>query len=121
LAWSVWGSFARIRLRLLNRPLPELVSTLGTKRRRTFGLPPRRLGVAVQKSLTVAGRSPRCLLSSLVLFDLLRGDGKDPALVIGLPESPASKDAHAWIELDGVDVGPPPGRGRHQALARYEA
>lgn len=121
LALSVWRSFARIWVRLRTRPLPQLVETLGARRRRTFGLPPRRLGLAVQKALTVRGREPRCLLSSLVLFDLLRGEGEEPALVIGLPDAPTSKDAHAWVELGGEDVGPPPGRGHHQPLARYGA
>ena len=42
-----------------------------------------------------------------------------PELVIGLPREPKDKDAHAWVELHGMDVGPPPGRGLHEELARY--
>lgn len=40
-------------------------------------------------------------------------------LVIGLPEEPVDERAHAWVELEGRDVGPPPGRGNHVELARY--
>ena len=28
-------------------------------------------------------------------------------------------DAHAWIEMEGHDIGPPPGKGDHEELARY--
>ena len=41
-------------------------------------------------------------------------------LVIGLPHTPADKDAHAWVELAGTDVGPPPGRASHEELARFK-
>ena len=40
-------------------------------------------------------------------------------LVIGLPKNPADKAAHAWVELDGIDVGPPPGRNGHEQMARF--
>ena len=42
-----------------------------------------------------------------------------PASVPVLTESLRHKDAHAWVELAGVDVGPPPGRNGHVELARY--
>ena len=54
-----------------------------------------------------------------MLFRLLRAQGEEPELVIGLPLEPRDRDAHAWIELAGRDVGPPPGKGRHVELARY--
>ncbi len=44
-----------------------------------------------------------------MLYRLLREQGDAAELVIGLPKNPADKSAHAWVELDGVDVGPPPG------------
>ena len=59
-------------------------------------------------------------MSSLVLYRLLREQGDDAELVIGLPQTPADKDAHAWVELAGRDVGPPPGRGPHEELARFK-
>jgi hypothetical protein len=55
----------------------------------------------------------------LVMFDLLRAEGLHPELVIGLPADPRSHIAHAWVEVDGRDVGPPPGRHQHGELVRY--
>jgi hypothetical protein len=54
-----------------------------------------------------------------VLYRLLRSRGEPAELVIGLPREPKDKDAHAWVELDGRDVGPPPGKAGHEQLARY--
>jgi Transglutaminase-like superfamily len=53
------------------------------------------------------------------LFKLLKAEGVNAELVIGLPASPESHIAHAWVEIDGRDVGPPPGRRNHEELARY--
>jgi hypothetical protein len=119
LALKTWRSLFRVKAGLARRPLPTLVSELGRGPTPPTGLPPARLGVAVQKALTLGPHEPRCLTSALVLYDLLRREGHKPSLVIGLPGSPSTKDAHAWVEIDGVDVGPPPGRGAHQELARY--
>jgi hypothetical protein len=58
-------------------------------------------------------------VNALVLFRLLREQGDAAELVIGLPENPGGKDAHAWVELEGVDVGPPPGRSGHDEMARF--
>jgi hypothetical protein len=54
-----------------------------------------------------------------VLYGLLRDQGDEAELVIGLPLEPKDFDAHAWVEIREADVGPPPGQGRHQELARY--
>jgi hypothetical protein len=56
---------------------------------------------------------------ALVHYRLLREQGDTPELVIGLEPSPRTKDAHAWLEVNGIDVGPPPGRGLHEELVRY--
>jgi hypothetical protein len=45
--------------------------------------------------------------------------GQSAEVVIGLPQEPLDNKAHAWVEIDGVDVGPPPGRQGHEELARY--
>ena len=122
LATRVWRSYVRVRRHLHRRPLPDLVATLGTPGQiGATGLSPERLGRAVQKALTIGGRPPRCLIASLVLYDLLRSEEARAEIVIGLPETPTTKDAHAWVEIDGVDVGPPPGRGTHRELVRYGA
>jgi hypothetical protein len=54
-----------------------------------------------------------------VLFRQLKRQGDDVELVIGLPIGAMDKEAHAWVEIDGHDVGPPPGRGMHEPLVRY--
>jgi hypothetical protein len=58
-------------------------------------------------------------VKALVLFDLLYQQGDAPEVVIGLPERATDKDAHAWIELGGVDIGPPPGRADHVEMGRF--
>ena len=120
LAARIWWLAARVRRDVHRVPLPDLVARLDehavTAGRRHDA---RRLGAAVAHALTVGGRRPTCLVQSLVLYALLRAQGARPQLVIGLPDGAVSADAHAWIELDGADVGPPPGRAEHVALARY--
>jgi hypothetical protein len=73
----------------------------------------------VDRTLRIGRRRPRCLINALVLFRLLRADGQPAELVIGLVADAPDHEAHAWVELDGVDVGPPPGSGRHIPMARY--
>jgi transglutaminase superfamily protein len=101
-------------------PLPDLVAELArparTPARRN---PPERLGRAVNRSLRLGDRQPTCLVKSLVLFRLLREQGDQGELVIGLPDRSGNQTAHAWVELDGTDVGPPPGRGPNVPLARF--
>ncbi len=77
------------------------------------------LSRAVDRSLHFGRIRPRCLTSSLVLYTLLHEQGDSAELVIGLPPDAKDHAAHAWVEIDGVDVGPPPGRGRHVELARF--
>lgn len=120
LAVRIWVAFLRVRLRLRNGPLPALVASLGRPRRRpSVSYSPERLSRAVNKSLRLGARRPRCLTSALVLFRLLRAQGDAAELVIGLPPHPDNHEAHAWVEFQGVDVGPPPGRGHHIAMARF--
>ena len=116
----IWALHARVRIGLRREPLPAFVARLGVT-----GSPRRdrhsaaKLSHAVDRSLRIGSRRPRCLVNALVLYRLLRGQDDEAELVIGLPARPADKDAHAWVELGGVDVGPPPGRGGHEELARF--
>jgi hypothetical protein len=118
----IWWCFVSTYLLSKRTPLPRMMARLGERTGPTDARPiePRRLGRIVQRVLRL-GRfwQARCLWSSLVLFRLLRRQGIEPQLVIGLPLEPKDKDAHAWVEIDGEDVGPPPGRSGHQELARY--
>lgn len=120
LALRILLSFAVVRVRLLRHSLPDVVRELGTPeatRPRVVG--PRRLGRIVYDVLTVGPYSPRCLFLALVLYRLLRQEGQAAEFVIGLPTEAQDKDAHAWVEVDGVDVGPPPGGRDYQPFARY--
>jgi hypothetical protein len=119
LGLRVWYWFVVVRLGLRRSPLPELVGRLGRAGATSRRLDPVRLGRAVAGALRVGRLDPRCLFTALVLYRLLRQQGDPAELVIGLPREPKDKDAHAWVELHGVDVGPPPGRGLHEELARY--
>ena len=120
LALRVWTTFATIRVRVHAWPLPRLTSHLARQGRGPWAAQdPERLSRAVDRSLRLGCRRPACIVSSLVLFRLLCQQGDPAELVIGLPEQALGKEAHAWVELRGRDVGPPPGGPRHTPLARY--
>lgn len=116
----IWVLLARVLVGLRREPLPAYVARLGRPETERGGrLAPDRLSRAVDRSLRVGGRRPRCLVNALVLYRLLREQGDEAELVVGLPARPVDKDAHAWVELAGVDIGPPPGRSGHEELARF--
>jgi hypothetical protein len=116
----IWSWFIAMNLLFRLVPLPRLVLRLSTSRQSHGPLiAPRRLGRAVSRSLSIAGYQPRCLTAALVLFRLLSEQGHSAELVLGLPHEPRDNRAHAWIEVDGLDVGPPPGKQGHAELARY--
>jgi hypothetical protein len=120
LTGRIWSTFLSVRGRVDDHPLPELVHRLERSGRvAELHVQPKRLGMIVARVLRLGPWRARCLFTSLVLYRLLYEQGDSPVLVIGLPERPKEKDAHAWIELDGSDVGPPPGKGRHEPIARY--
>jgi hypothetical protein len=121
LAARVLQRYVFVRARLFREPLPALASRLGGT---GSPAPPRahsaaRLSRAVDRTLRLGRWRPSCLASSLVLYSLLREQGDAAELAIGLRERATDKTAHAWVELDGVDVGPPPGSHGHVALARF--
>ena len=120
LVLRTWWWYAIVRIRVRRRQLPAVVRSLGTPVARSRRpVRPVRLGRIVYHALTIGPLKTRCLFTALVLFRLLREQGDEPVFVVGLPELPEDKDAHAWVELGGADVGPPPGRSGHQELARY--
>ncbi len=120
LALRIWSLYAQVLIGVRREQLPAYIARLGKPRGGHAPLPPARLSRAVDRSLRLGSRRPRCLVNALVLFRLLREQGDSAELVIGLQATPADKDAHAWVELDGVDVGPPPGKGPHLELARFK-
>lgn len=119
LAIRIWLTYLLVSILLWRLPLHKVVAALGRRRTaRSLGTPAR-YSTAIHRILRVGQYRPRCLPSALVLFRLLKLDGTKAELVIGLPSSPESHIAHAWVEIDGRDVGPPPGRHQHEELARY--
>jgi hypothetical protein len=100
-------------------PLPQFAHDLGRTTTLSPRQPPGLLSHAVDRSLRVGPLNPRCLITALVLYRLLREQGDEPELVIGLPPEARDLKAHAWVELAGRDIGPPPGKGRHTPLARF--
>jgi hypothetical protein len=119
LALRVWRAYVRVRAGLARAPLPVFVRELGRTRVRADAYPPALLSLAVGRSLHLGPLRPRCLTSSLVLYRLLREQGDRAEVVIGLPAEPRGHAAHAWVELENRDIGPPPGRGRHAPMARF--
>ena len=120
LATRVLLAYVRVRRGLRNVELPVAVARLGDVRRRSRRHhAPARLSRAVDRTLRASPDDPTCLVRSLVLFRLMREQGDGAELVIGLPEQPTSHEAHAWVELDGRVVGPPPGRAGHSEMARF--
>jgi hypothetical protein len=56
-----------------------------------------------------------CLRRSLVLWWLLRRDGVDGMLRVGVRRPEGAFEAHAWVEVDGQVVN-----DRHDVAERYE-
>lgn len=115
----VWRSYLRVRGGMNRQPLPDFVRELGRSTVEVDRRPPALLSRAVDRTLQLGPFRPRCLTSALVLYRLLHEQGDDAELVIGLPYEARDHAAHAWVELDGRDVGPSPGRGRNSAIARF--
>ena len=120
LVLRIWRTFLVVFFQAKGHPLPEVVRRLNASDRHSgYRVDARRLGRIVGRVLRAGPWRARCVWTALVLYALLRAQDDEPDLVIGLPLEPRDRDAHAWIELDGIDVGPPPGRGRHTQLARF--
>jgi hypothetical protein len=121
LAVAIWFRYLVVKALLVRKlPLPKVVETL---RRRPHRRPPhqepRQLGRSIVRSLSIGNLQPRCLTLALVHSSFLQDMELAHDLVIGLPRNPTSVAAHAWIELDGIDIGPPPGRHGHEEMARF--
>lgn len=120
LAARIWVHAMAVHVLLRTQPLPKVISlSVAKSPLLTYGTDAVRLGQIVRRVLTVFGRPPRCLIAALVAHRILRAGGYNVELVIGLPRDATDKDAHAWLELGGRDIGPPPGQSGHIELARY--
>jgi Transglutaminase-like superfamily len=115
----IWRCFLSITLRNPREPLPQFITRLGqAESRREDSIPPMRLRRAILRALHIGPWRPTCLANALVLYRLLREQGDPAELVIGLPVEALTHEAHAWVELNGQDLGPFPGI-HHTALARF--
>lgn len=121
LATRIWWRYAVVKVALArNRPLAETVNALRSRRPASpIDQEPSHLGRSVVRALSLGRLQPRCLTLALVHMTLLNDNGVSCQLVIGLPDQARSPRAHAWIEFDGVDIGPPPGRHGHEEMVRY--
>lgn len=119
LAMRIWATYVRVSRGVKKTPLAQLTRELGQGEPLAPHHSPELLSHAVGRCLRLGRYQARCLIGSLVLYKLLRNQGDSAELVIGLPPNAVDHRAHAWVELGGRDVGPPPGRGRHEALARF--
>jgi hypothetical protein len=118
LLWAIWTTAAAVVIGLRRETLPAFVGRLGASGHDS-PVPPAFLSRAVSRGLRLGPWQPRCLIRALVLYRLLRAQGEDSILVIGLADARPTTEAHAWVELDGRDVGPVPGAFGHRALVRY--
>ena len=117
---EIWSTYAHVRRHVHRTPLPQLVAELGREPEQPSApAAADRLSAAVVRALSLGPRRPTCLVCALVLYRMLRRRGERPELVVGLPPAAKNHDAHAWVELHGIDVGPAPGRNGHVALARF--
>jgi hypothetical protein len=119
LAIRVWHRYLFVRRRIKRKRLPDLVRELSFTSVRGDRRSPELLSLAVHRSLRIGPHQPRCLFGALVLYRLLREQGDEAELVIGLRRDARDHEAHAWVEVAGRDAGPPPGRGEHVAMARF--
>ena len=119
LAVVVAFRYLRVRVDLHRAPLPELVARYSRAKRNRDRYPVHTLRRAVDRLLVLPGRPLRCLPRALVMYSLVVEQDQNPRLVVGLPEAGDSNRAHAWVEIDGVDVGPSPGRAGHQPMVAY--
>jgi hypothetical protein len=118
LLWAIWTTALTVVIGLRRATLPAFVARLAAPGSRP-PMPPALLSRAVSRGLRVGPWQPRCLIRAMVLYRLLRAQGDDSVLVIGLGDARPTTEAHAWVELDGRDVGPAPGAYGHRALVRY--
>jgi len=118
-AAAIWLAYVSVKVAVARWPLPVAVERVGRGLRPLPVPEPKRLGQMVNRALRLGPVRARCLSRSLVLYRLVRSRYPSAELVIGLPEEADGHEAHAWVDIDGIDVGPPPGRDGRQELVRY--
>lgn len=118
---SIWRRYVVVRALLLRRlPLSVVVERLKKRpSKRSIHQEPAQLGRSIVRALRLGNLQPRCLTLALIHFSLLHENQIPADLVIGLPPNAGSPRAHAWVEIRGIDIGPPPGRHGHEGMVRF--
>ncbi len=108
LLWAVrvYWTWVAVLLRIGRTPLPDLVEQMRGPSRVSLPWSPQRAVANVARLLRVRNPGARCLVASLVGLRMLSRMGCGAELVIGLPSNPVDHSAHAWLEVDGRDIGP---------------
>jgi hypothetical protein len=106
-AWT-WLLFADLALFLLPVPRAAALLRLFPGRRKT-GIPPERLARLVESAGRHHYRRMTCLTRSVALQALLRRQGVEAELRIGVRREDGRLHAHAWVEHAGVPLGEPEG------------
>jgi hypothetical protein len=114
----VWRTFATTAISVRRRGLEPTARSVRVDPARE-PQPVSLLSRAVSRGLRIGPWQPRCLYRSLVLYALVNEQGGGAELVIGLPPNARTPDAHAWVEVDGRDVGPMPGSLHATEMVRY--
>ena len=116
---EAWTTYRKVRRLLPHGDVGGIVASLTSlpPAHAARDVDPQWLGRMIWRRLPQA--QAVCIDRALVQMAMLHRRGVSSRLVIGLPKVATSKEAHAWVEVDGVDVGPPPGGRGHTALARY--
>jgi hypothetical protein len=115
----VWARYVHVRRLLSRYRLAEVTKRLADPGRAWSRRDVPGFSRAVNRSLLGPSGPIRCLPRALVLYRLLREHGVEAELVIGVQPDSTSHEAHAWVEVDGKDVGPRPGRMGRGELVRY--
>jgi hypothetical protein len=102
-AWT-WLLFTDLALFVL--PVPRVAALLRlVPGKRSHGLPPARLAELVESAGRHHYRKMTCLTRSLALQALLRRQGLEADLRIGVRRVAGQLRAHAWVEHAGMPVG----------------
>ena len=106
--------FRRTHAFLQERPL-DLAAKTNPSSSSAAALTARMVRAAVRHGLG----HPTCLEESLVLWWLLRRQGIDSELRIGVRKSGGKVEAHAWVEREGAALNEP--QALHEHYAAFDA
>lgn len=108
-----------LRLRGFHATRSTLQKNLSTPRSQTDSILPTKQAALTAHMVNAADRHgpvhSSCLAKSLTLWWLLRRQGIDSRLRIGIRKENGKLEAHAWVEREGIALNEPEERHRHYA------